>query len=478
VKEDELPPGWVWSTLGELGEWYGGGTPSKRNQAFWLDGTVPWLSPKDMGPDTLSRTQDLITEVAVEQSATRLVPAGSVAIVTRSGVLEHDVPIAVVPFATTLNQDMKAIVPAEGINERWLAWAIRALKRDILRTCRKAGTTVASISTAALLGLRIPIPPTAEQERIVEALEDHLSRLDAASENLRLGAKRIPALRGGVRSQLVCLNNSTTRLPEGWSWGVLSDVLAEIQAGKSFRCEPRPAVPGEWGIVKVSAMTWGEFRPSENKAVIAGREIEERYEIRPGDILVSRANTREYVGASVIVRTCPPRLLLSDKSLRLVPKPEVDREWLLQVLSSPYVRRQISEKATGTKDSMRNISQKALRQIRIAIPPMGDMESIGADVSAALVQVEELNDSLCRSIARATNLRWGILKRAFSGKLVRQNSSEESASILLERIRAERATQPKLTRRRAAEVVVTSARPAPPVSSDPAGTFVQEELGL
>jgi hypothetical protein len=107
------------------------------------------------------------------------------------------------------------------------------------------------------------------------------------------------------------------KIPSSWAWGTLRDVVTHIEAGKSFACEPRPAGPNEWGIIKVSAMTWGEFRQHENKAVPADREINPAHEIRPGDILVSRANTEAYVGAPVLVRKCRPRLLLSDKSLRL-----------------------------------------------------------------------------------------------------------------------------------------------------------------
>ena len=76
----------------------------------------------------------------------------------------------------------------------------------------------------------------------------------------------------------------------------------------------------EWGVIKVSAMTWGEFRETENKTVLEGRAVDPRMEIHPGDLLVSRANTVDYVGAVVMVHECRPRLLLSDKSLRLYPR--------------------------------------------------------------------------------------------------------------------------------------------------------------
>ena len=89
-------------------------------------------------------------------------------------------------------------------------------------------------------------------------------------------------------------------------------------------------------------------------------------------LLPSRANTSSYVGAAVYVDDTRPRLALSDKSLRLVPHADVEPRWLQQALSAPAVRRQISHLATGTKDSMRNISQQALLTVMLAmVCPVG-----------------------------------------------------------------------------------------------------------
>lgn len=161
-QQPELPAGWERLPLGALGEWYGGGTPSKDRSDYWSCGTVPWLSPKDMGPDVLHSTRDRITDEAVAGSAARLVPAGSVALVVRSGILERTLPISVVPFEVTLNQDMKALVPREGVDARWVAWGLRSREQHLLRQCRKGGTTVASLETKRLLAEVLPVPPLSE----------------------------------------------------------------------------------------------------------------------------------------------------------------------------------------------------------------------------------------------------------------------------------------------------------------------------
>ncbi|MFF4409623.1 restriction endonuclease subunit S [Streptomyces sp. NPDC001404] len=199
-------------------------------------------------------------------------------------------------------------------------------------------------------------------------------------------------------------------LPEGWVRVRLGDILDRIEAGKSYKCEPRPADPEEWGVIKVSAMTWGEFDESENKAVPAGYAFTPDYEINPGDILLSRANTPAYVGASVLVKSCRPQLLLSDKSLRLVPASGIDREWLAYLLSSPSIRDQISAQATGTKDSMRNISQGALADLNFWLPPLAEQQRIVATLEEQLSRLEEACSSVASAVDKCTALRASMLR--------------------------------------------------------------------
>lgn len=186
----------------------------------------------------------------------------------------------------------------------------------------------------------------------------------------------------------------------------LADLLERIETGKSFGSAARPARPDEWGIVKVSSMTWGQFRPDENKLMSDPSRAEPRHEIRPGDVLVSRANTTEYVGAPVLVRHTRPRLLLSDKSLRLVPKCGVDAAYLTTILSAPQTRRRISELATGTKDSMRNISQAALLTVEMpTLPPIEEQRRIVDMLEGHLSCLNGAEDLIRKSLKRLDALQ-------------------------------------------------------------------------
>lgn len=116
-----LPEGWCWATLGELGSWIGGGTPSKANQGFWTNGTIPWVSPKDMKVAVIGVTEDLITPEAVEGSSTKYVAAGSILMVMRSGILRHSFPVAIPDRTVTLKQDLRALTPRSGIVPSYVA---------------------------------------------------------------------------------------------------------------------------------------------------------------------------------------------------------------------------------------------------------------------------------------------------------------------------------------------------------------------
>ncbi|MFJ4869256.1 restriction endonuclease subunit S [Streptomyces sp. NPDC088757] len=301
-----------------------------------------------------------------------------------------------------------------------------------------------------LEGLQIPVPPLAEQRRIVARLDEQLAHVETGESSLKRAANKLTELINQIRSREV-RTSPDKELPPGWRWGTVGDVLQRIEAGKSFTCLPRSAHEDEWGIIKVSAMTWGEFRAEENKAVPEGREVNPDFEICSGDILLSRANTVEYVGAPVLVGPVRGKLLLSDKSLRLVPKDRVSREWLLEVLSSRYVRDQYSDAATGTSDSMRNISQGVVKSARIPVPGSYDeQQRIASVIRDRIAQVGVLRDALDSQAAEVINLRTALLHAAFTGTLVAQDPTDEPASALLDRIRAQRsaATGTKSARRR------------------------------
>ncbi|GAB2489644.1 hypothetical protein GCM10027030_24630 [Luteococcus sediminum] len=265
---------WQMVPLGELGVWTGGGTPSKSRSDYW-GGDIPWLSPKDMGTLTLSDTQDHISPTAVAESSTKLVPAGSIAIVTRSGILEHTLPSAYIPFDVTLNQDMKALTPRPGLDPKWVLYGLRAFERQILSTCRKAGTTVASIEWRRFANFQLPVASLNEQRRIVELVEEHLSHLDAADASIGQAKHRVSSLIDNVLTTWR-ERNTTAMTPLG--------AIASTQLGKMLDAKKASGQPVPY-LANIN-VRWGEFDLRDLRTVLLTEPEREKFSLQRGDLLL------------------------------------------------------------------------------------------------------------------------------------------------------------------------------------------------
>ncbi|MEE4617961.1 restriction endonuclease subunit S [Pseudomonas alliivorans] len=195
----------------------------------------------------------------------------------------------------------------------------------------------------------------------------------------------------------------------------LSDVLLDIQAGKSIQTAEVLARPEEFGVLKVSAITWSEFQADEAKALTGQYEPAESHKVRKGDFLISRANTKEFVGAVVLVDRDYPFRLLSDKTLRLVIAEErASKDFLLYALRAPKARKHIEHFATGTSDSMRNIAQGVITSIPINLPSIDEQRQIAARLKAQLAEVETARQAVQSQLRQAAALKKRALESLFS----------------------------------------------------------------
>ncbi|MBW6400314.1 hypothetical protein KPL78_20810 [Roseomonas sp. HJA6] len=252
--------------------------------------------------------------------------------------------------------------------------------------------------------------------------------------------------------------------PPGWAVAPLGDLIKGIEAGKNVAAIGRPPEDSETGIVKVSAVTWGEFDEDESKALPPGAAIDPAHLIRPGDFLISRANTIELVGAPVIVKQFRRRLVLSDKVLRLRVVEGFDR-WLELFLKSHFGRVQIEQYATGAQLSMRNISQENLRRITLPVPPEAEQTRIVAAVNALFEDVEAGEAALARAREGLTQFRASLLHAACTGALTADwraaNPTNETGEDLLHQLLAARSEDSSRRARAILAPDVTDEAPLP-----------------
>lgn len=280
----------------------------------------------------------------------------------------------------------------------------------------------ARVPTEWLRNFEFELPPIETQREIVGLISQLQEQMESTSDRLAT----IPALLKKFRQSVLsaAYDGSVLEDTEGLILApkILRDVIDRIEAGMSFRAEGFPPRDGEPGVIKVSAMTWGKFDPRESKKLLPGTNPNPRTEIKPGDLLFSRANTEELVGATVLVKSTPANLYLSDKSLRLVASPGVSRAWLNIVLSAPQVREYFADNATGTSNSMRNISQSKLLITPLLVPNSEVQEQIAKRVESLFALADSIETRLDKATAQVERTTQAILAKAFRGELTGESN--------------------------------------------------------
>jgi type I restriction enzyme S subunit len=166
--------GWEEKKLSIICEIKGGGTPSKANKSYW-NGTIPWVSPKDMKQKDISDAQDHISQTALDNSATNLVPEGSLLIVVRSGILAHTIPLGITRNLVTINQDMKALTPSKELDIEYLYYHLCGIHNKLL-TIASRGATVHRIPAKLLENTTIYYSSISEQKAIVKEINSLSSK--------------------------------------------------------------------------------------------------------------------------------------------------------------------------------------------------------------------------------------------------------------------------------------------------------------
>ena len=206
VSKDRITPKhWISVPLGKLGEWRGGGTPSKSNPDFW-EGLIPWVSPKDMKVLHISDAQDHISKDAVEGSSVRMIPKGSILMVVRGMILARAFPVAATTREVTINQDMKALLPFDARAEDYLLLALRALEPQVLAMIERSTHGTCKLETKPLHALTIPIPPLAEQRRIVAKVDQLMALVDQLETKLAASRATAKSLLEALVAELTNAN--------------------------------------------------------------------------------------------------------------------------------------------------------------------------------------------------------------------------------------------------------------------------------
>ena len=403
-----MPEGWVSTNLNDIA-WFGGGkTPATDNDLFWENGSINWITSKDMKEPIIYKSKIQLSLLGASQNT--LYPAGTLVMVTRSGILRRTLPLAILGHESTVNQDIKAIcTPYYEITE-YLYWYFTALETDILEQYQKDCTTVESIDFEKFQEIEIILPPFNELKRIIGQLISLLHLIDLITTNsdeivetiektkskileLAMEGKLVPQdpadesaaemlRRINPNAKIITDNPHYPNLPNNW---VLTDIQSVCNYGKCDSVNVNNINEGDWileleDIEKDSGVILEKERKGD-------REVKGvRHTFQSGDILYSKLRT--YLNKVLIA---PTSGYCSTEIIPIKCHDSVTAQYLCAWLRSPYFLAYTQSCGYGVK--MPRISTTDARNGIVPLPPLNEQRRIMEQVHSIFEVLDAISNS-------------------------------------------------------------------------------------
>ncbi len=411
----------------------------------YKDSGVAWLGevPADWSICALKRIADLrsgesITAEEIEESGefpvfggnglrgftTSCTHEGSYALIGRQGALCGNINYATGKFWAS--EHAVVATPKVRVETRWLGELMRAMNLNQY----SVSAAQPGLSVEIVGNLSVPVPPVPEQIAIARFLDRETAKIDAlVAEQEKLIAllheKRQAVITHAVTKGLdpnVPMKDSGVDLlgevPAHWEIRVLRRVIAAIEQGWSPECHAREAEEQEWGVLKAGCVNGGRFRPTENKALPPELLPEKSYEVRVGDVLMSRASgSPELVGSTALVKVTRERLMLSDKIFRLKLQQSADAHFFVAALNSRPLRIQIENALSGGNGMANNLPQSSLLCFAMALPPLTEQSAISEFLDQEIARIEMLVSESQSAITLLQERRIAMISAAVTGQI-------------------------------------------------------------
>lgn len=425
-----LPTGWRLLTLGDVARWGSGGTPRARHPRYY-PGDIPWAVIGDLTDGPVGSTVGSITAAAIAESSAKLVPEGAVLIAMYGSI--GKLGITTRPMAT--NQAIAFAVTHDRLAmTKYLFYYLMSQRPEFARAGK--GATQQNIGQGILKAWPIPVPPIEEQRRIVDTLEDHLSRLDAAERVLEATTARLLRLRDQVIYRelfegtspsgtgsaappaLVGLDDGVLPcLPGSWRWSRLGEV-AEVVGGvtKDAKRQADPTYV-EVPYLRVANVQRGRLDLSKITTIRVPQGKVDQLQLRIGDVLLNEGGDRDKLGRGWVWEGQIDPCIHQNHVFRARITGAQLRPRLLSWAANSYGGRWC-ERNGKQSVNLASISLSKIRLMPVPVPPVAEQAEIEARIQAALDGCDRLERAVGRARSEVGALRRSLLAAAFSGALL------------------------------------------------------------
>jgi len=291
-------------------------------------------------------------------------------------------------------------------------------------------TALPSMTKGALNSHLVARPPLSEQTQIAAFLDRETAKLDGLIAEQRRLMELLKEKRQAVISHAVTqgLNPDAPMkasgiewlgdVPAHWSVASVRRLVRKIEQGWSPECFGRPAEPDEWGVVKSGCVNRGVFVEQENKALPETLDPIPEYEIKAGDVLMSRASgSPELVGSTAYISTTRPKLMLSDKIFRIYPETNIDRKFFVAIFNSRVMRSQIERAISGADGLANNLPQSAMKGFFCVVPPSDEQQAIVNFLACETAKFDTLTAEAQHAIDLLQERRTALISAAVTGQI-------------------------------------------------------------
>ncbi len=468
--ELNIPESWAENNLEIAGRWGSGGTPLKGKSEYY-GGNINWLKTGDLTNGVVSTVSDTITEVGFKAIPSKLYPVNTIIMAMYGATIGK---LGILQVEAAVNQACACCETYEQIQNIYLFYWLMNHKKEFIHLGQ--GGAQPNISRKIIYEQPFGIPPQKEQVRIVEKIESCFSKIEKTETALKeaevlLSKYRESLLAKAFRGELIPQNSKDEPasellkrikaeqakndngkkkkkelppisedeipfdIPESWEWVRFGALINFIESGWSPKCNPhKRKSENDWAVLKVSAVTWGEYKHWEHKELPIALDPRPQHEVKKDDFLLSRANTIKYVGKSVFVYDSPPKLMMSDKLLRIDLPMSISKEFINLYNNSNFTRDHYERHAAGTSSSMLNVSRGQISELPIPVPPPNEQIKIINQINRYFDKLQSIEDKIHKQQVILVKQKESILNNSFQGKLVPQIPKEGTGHELLAEI--------------------------------------------
>ena len=300
-----------------------------------------------------------------------------------------------------IGRGLAAITPDKSkVSLEFVYWFLKGKNAEL--KSKGTGSTSKAISKKILEEILIPDVGFDKQHEYAQMLEKIYVIIQTRKQELQ----KLDEL---IQSRFVELFGDSIKNPKGWEVVKLSECLERIDNGKSFTCDSNAREGVFPAILKLSAATYGDYRPYENKALLDERQFVESVEVHRGDLLFTRKNTPDLVGMAAYVFETPEKLMMPDLIFRLVTNERMTPTFLWQLINNREFRPAIQGISGGSAKSMSNISKERLKNIEVICPPISEQKKL----EGVLEQVDKSKSKIQKSLQETQLLFDSLMQKYF-----------------------------------------------------------------